>query len=73
MLHLNFLDFGLLFGPRPHMGSIGLMDPKPPSSCWYISWPRPRPIAQNILSKSFGPEPKIKFCIILYIMTVSQG
>ena len=28
-----------LFAPRPHMGGgIGFMDPKPPSSCWYISW-----------------------------------
>ena len=34
------------------MGSIGFMDPKPPLSCWYMSWPRPQPIAQNRLFKS---------------------
>ena len=36
-----------IFVPRTHMGSIGHMDPKRPSSCWYMSRPFPQVIAQN--------------------------
>ena len=50
------LIFWSTFSSRP-MGSIWFMDPKPPSSFWYMSWLRPPPIAQNRLSKSFWPEP----------------
>ena len=34
-------SFDPFFAPRPHMGSIARMDPKPRSSCWYMSRPSP--------------------------------
>ena len=33
------------------MGSIACMDPKSPSSCWYMSRPPPQPIGQNRVFK----------------------
>ena len=57
------------------MGNIGFMDPKPTSSCWYMSWPWPQLIAQNISSKSFGAEPPppliINFVNLSYWITES--
>ena len=57
---LSFISFrlGLVFGlfsaPRPHMGSLARMDPKPPSSCEYMSnefnktWMYPQVQAQGM-------------------------
>ena len=39
----EFSVFDTFFSLRPHMGSIARMDPKPPSSCWYMSRPLPPP------------------------------
>ena len=41
------------------MGNIGFMDPKPPSSCWYMSWPWPQLIAQNRSPKVVGLNPPL--------------
>ena len=42
------------------MGSIVRMDPKPPSSCWYMSRPSPQLIGQNRVLK--GLDPPLKLC-----------
>ena len=39
------------------MGSIARMDPKPPSSCWYMSRPSPQPKGQNRVFKFERPDP----------------
>ena len=45
-LYFSFLDavFWSIFASMPRMGNIRHMDPKPPSSCWYMS------------AGSFGPQ-----------------
>ena len=38
---VQILVFAPVFAPRPHMGSIALMDTKLPSKSWDVSWPSP--------------------------------
>ena len=41
------------------MGSIARMDPKPPSSCWYMPRPSPQPIGQNRVFEIERPKPSL--------------
>ena len=34
-------NFDPVFAPRPHMGNIARIDPKPPTKCRDVSWPFP--------------------------------
>ena len=46
----QILIFCPIFAPRPHMGNIVRMDPKPPSKDWDVSWPSP---STHILKQKF--------------------
>ena len=47
------------------MGSIARMDPKPTSSCGYLSKPPPQPIAQNCVFKSERPGTPLGLKIVI--------
>ena len=38
-LLVNILVFGPIFAPRPHMGKVVRMDPKPALTIRDVSWP----------------------------------
>ena len=53
-LYLSFLEIVFLVHIL-HMGSLGFIDPKPPSSCWYIyKVMAPTHNSSNSIFKSFG-------------------
>ena len=57
----KFKFFGPFFGPRPHIGSIWHINAKPPSSCWYISWPLPPThSSKSIFQKFLAWTPPLK-------------
>ena len=55
-----------IFAPRPHLGNVGRMDPKPPPSCEYSSRPSaPNHISKSMFQKYILPYPlKVKMPIL---------
>ena len=58
-IDFQFLIFDPFFAPRPHMGSIARMEPKPPQVVGHcpLARPSPQPIGQNRVHKIERPDP----------------
>ena len=55
LLLLRFWFIALFFAPKPRMGRIACMDPKPPSSGGYVSWPSQTTFISKQCLKKYRP------------------